>query len=629
MEARIGNQIDNCTRALPDSAACTHLSLTWDVDFEAHVLRGRAEWTVKLASAEVAVVVLDTKSLDISEVTIGGKAASYTLGDEHEAFGKALTVELPDEAKQGAEPLKLVIAYSTTPQSSALQWLAKELTAGQLHPYLFTQCEPIHARALLPCQDTPSAKFSYEAAVTVPGWATALMSAIGKGSKRKAEGGTTFYFEQKVVIPAYLLCLAVGQLQSRVVGPRTSVWSEPSVVDAAAHEFGQTEEFISTAERIMGQPYVWERYDILCLPPSFPFGGMENPCLTFVTPTLLAGDRSLANVVAHEVAHSWTGNLITNHTWEHFWLNEGWTVWLERKIKAAMAGAKTGGPPDMTYYDFDAISGWKHLADDVKLIGETHPFTSLSPPLHDKDPDDAFSSVPYEKGFNLLNYLSGVVGGHVVFEEFARAYCARFMYATLTTADFKAFFCEWCGGRGIDCAAVDWETWLTAAGMPPVTPQFNNVHGERCVRLAEMWLAGGDATEGCDSSDVAGWSSPHFISFLEHLLSKLGEEPALAAKLPLPQLQRMDGLYGFTPTKNSEVRFRWQRLCILLRAEFIVPHVVTFLKEQGRMKFVRPLYRDLFGWEAQRAVATATFIDRESNYHPICAKMLKQDLKLA
>mmetsp|Transcript_50747 Transcript_50747/g.149611 ORF Transcript_50747/g.149611 Transcript_50747/m.149611 type:complete len:282 (+) Transcript_50747:566-1411(+) len=281
----------------------------------------------------------------------------------------------------------------------------------------------------------------------------------------------------------------------------------------------------------------------------------------------------------------------------------------------------------MTYYDFDAISGLKHLADDVALIGADHPFTSLAPPLTDEDPDDAFSSVPYEKGFNLLNYLTTVVGGHDTFELFAKAYTANFKYTTLTTADFKQFFCGWCAGRAIDCSAVDWETWLTKPGMPPVEPQFDNVHGERCVALGDRWLAG--STDACAAADVDGWSSPHFIAFLEHLLSRLGAEPPLASKLPLAALQRMDSLYSFTPTKNAEVRLRWQRLCISLRADFIVPHVVAFLKEQGRMKFVRPLYRDLYGWEAQRTAATSTFLERESNYHPIAAKMIKQDLKLA
>lgn len=245
------------------------------------------------------------------------------------------------------------------------------------------------------------------------------MSAIGTGSKRKgapAAGGaasTSFMFEQTILVPSYLLCLAVGQLEARTVGPRTQVWSEPSMVDAVAHEFAETENFVAAAEEITGHEYVWKRYDILCLPPSFPCicrtartrrhgrssrsgaltvralcsdGGMENPCLTFVTPTLLAGDRSLADVVAHEVSHSWTGNLITNHTWEHFWLNEGWTVWLERKIKARLSG----GP----HYDFSAISGTKHLADDIALFGADNPLTHMVPQLRDVDPDDAFSRVP-------------------------------------------------------------------------------------------------------------------------------------------------------------------------------------------------------------------------------------------
>lgn len=217
MHARISNRLDSCSRAVPQAAGCTHLSLDWQVDFTSRTLVGSAAWTVSLGQGDTSCVVMDTKQLEVSSVTVENEPAHFTLGEEHHAFGQALTIQLNEQARAKTE-IRVVVAYKTSPQSSALQWLTKELTAGQVHPYLFTQCEPIHARALLPCQDTPSAKFSYDAAVTVPGWATALMSAIGKGSKRKSDqddGTRIFYFEQKIVIPAYLLCLAVGHLQSR------------------------------------------------------------------------------------------------------------------------------------------------------------------------------------------------------------------------------------------------------------------------------------------------------------------------------------------------------------------------------------------------------------------------------
>ncbi len=250
-------------------------------------------------------------------------------------FGSALTIVLPADCSAGAY-LTVVVNYQTAPGASALQWLPKEQTADKAHPYMFTQCQAIHARSLLPCQDSPSTKITYEARVVVPAWATALMSAVAvepAAGKDEAGGDGTkvFYYQQSVPIPSYLIALAVGQLESRELGPRCRAWSEPSMVERVAWEFADTERFLSIAEDIL-TPYEWGRYDVLCLPPSFPYGGMENPCLTFVTPTLLAGDRSLADVVAHEISHSWTGNLVTNHTWEHFWLNEGWTMWVQRKI---------------------------------------------------------------------------------------------------------------------------------------------------------------------------------------------------------------------------------------------------------------------------------------------------------
>ena len=616
------NRVDACT--LSDCTP-THLVLDWSCDFSAKSLRGVATWTVTTAGS---TLTLDTKDLTIERVTVGGAPAEFSLLDEVEPFGKPLRVEV---GAAGAH--EVAIHYATSPESSAIQWLEPALTAGKVRPYVFTQCQAIHARALLPCADTPSAKFTYEATVAVPAWATAVMSAVGTGAKvagaKRKEGGAaedtrSFGFEQKCAIPSYLLALAVGELEARSVGPRSQVWSEPSMVAAAEHEFAETEKFIAAAEAITGQPYVWGRYDILCLPPSFPYGGMENPCLTFVTPTLLAGDRSLADVVAHEVSHSWTGNLVTNHTWEHFWLNEGWTVWLERSIKARMTS------PAM--FDFCALSGLQHLHDDLAHFGHDNALTALNPKLEGIDPDDAFSSVPYEKGFNFLVHLSTKVGA-AGWADFVKAYIGRFKFTTLTSADFRSFFDEWSAAHGhADAAAtVDWGAWLSTPGPPPADNSFSNELGARCVALAEKWLAppadgaaADAAPAGCAASDVGGWSSAELQSFLEHLIASVD---ARADALPAARLGALDSLYGLSATRNSEVRFRWQRLCIALRADFIVPDVVAFVTSMGRMKFVRPLYRALAGWPEQKAAAASTFAAHADSYHPIARKMLAQDLK--
>jgi leukotriene-A4 hydrolase len=352
--------------------------------------------TAEVLVADTTHVVLDTKELTITGVHSNGVALEFTQGVANATFGAELSIALPS-ANRGVGALTLIrIDYSTSPSASAIQFLPKEQTAGKEHPYLFTQCQAIHARSFFPCQDTPGTKCPYDARITAPAPLVALMSAIATSSTAAAtDGWTVFSFTQRVPMPAYLVALAVGNLEERSIGPRSSVWSEPQMVDAGAYEFADTEQFILAAESCVG-PYVWERYDVLLLPPSFPYGGMENPCLTFVTPTLLAKDRSLANVVAHEIAHSWMGNLVGCRTWEHFWLNEGFTVFLERRIIQAMATAKVGEKSGRQVAHMHAVIGYEALRRSVDQLGADHDFTKLIPCLDGVDPDDAFSSVPYE-----------------------------------------------------------------------------------------------------------------------------------------------------------------------------------------------------------------------------------------
>lgn len=349
--------VDHSSAANYEEVALEHLSLALEVNFANSSLGGVAKWRVRVvAKGGARAVVLDVKRLEIGGIAIDGEAVEPATVAESDVLGTALSVPIPAAKATHGTTFELAIEYVATSASTAVQWLPPEQTAGKKHPYMFTQCQAIHARALVPCHDSPSAKFTYDAALRVPSWATALMSArrAGDGATKGGEAGLhEFRFEQPVSIPSYLLAIAVGELEGRPIGPRSTAWSEPSMIEAVASEFGQdTEGFLQHAEAISGEPYAWGIYDVLCLPPSFPYGGMENPCLTFCTPTLLAGDRSLVGVIAHEIAHSWTGNLITNKTWEHFWLNEGWTVWLERNILARAAG-------DPKILDLHALSGLK------------------------------------------------------------------------------------------------------------------------------------------------------------------------------------------------------------------------------------------------------------------------------
>ena len=464
-------------------------------------------------------------------------------------------------------------------------------------------------------------KTTYTATITTPNALTAIMSALGNGKPSRpptantefpfdGDDWHTFTFEQPVACASYLIALAVGDLGFQETGPRTGVWAEKGVVERAAYEFDAMEAMVNAGEKVCG-PYEWGRYDVLCMPGSFPYGGMENPCLTFVTPTLLAGDRSLADVVIHEITHSWTGNLVTNSNWKHFWLNEGWTMFVQRKIMELLHGRQVA--------ELDASLRLKSLRSTVERFGVDHNFTRLCPDLEDVDPDDAFSIVPYEKGFHLLRYLETVVGGPEKFAPFILAYVKEFAFKTLDSNDFKFFFNNYFSStEGID--AVDWDAWLRGTGMPPVNNEFDQTLAKAVIELKRRWTE----EEDVSAKDLDGWTAMQTMYFLD-LMQSSDAETCKVSKSG-EKLKQMDSLYHFTGSGNAEIRFRWQMLCIGANMEEIIPHVVKLLTEQGRMKFTRPLYRALFGTTMGKEVALSTFLENRSTYHSICAKMVARDL---
>ncbi|HYA50303.1 MAG TPA: M1 family metallopeptidase, partial [Streptosporangiaceae bacterium] len=467
-------------------------------------------------------------------------------------------------------------------RSTALQWCAPEQTADGTHPFLYSQCQTIHARSMLPIQDTPAVRFSYDATLQVPAGLTALMSASSAGA---GEGG--FRFVQRQAIPAYLLALAAGRLEGRDIGPRSMVWAEPSQLAAAAWEFAGIEQILATAEELLG-PYAWGRADLLVLPPSYPYGGMENPQLIFLTPTLIAGDRSLVTVLAHEIAHAWTGNLVTAASLDHFWVNEGFTVFAEREITARMIGR------DLT--ELQAAVGRADLEADLGYLAGQPGLTRLRLDLRGVDPDVASSYVALEKGYLFLRAIAESAGTGR-FLGFLRDFLSAFRFRSVTGEQVVAFARERLPG------AVDYDEWLRGTGLPADAPAVASP-------LLDAVRAVGQAAPGPDVA--AAWSADEWQVYLA------GLRPPVPAGL----LAELDGRYHLTVSANPEILRLWLTAALRSGYPAAVPAAVDLLGRVGRLKFLKPLYDALASNPDTRGLARECFERNRRRYHPIAVTVV-------
>jgi leukotriene-A4 hydrolase len=585
-----------------------HIRLAWNVDFVNSKIWGTATLSMVRIGKE-KLVKLDCSHLNVKCVTDvkSGQRLQFTVDPQATKFGGLLAVDLMSSEDSAFD---LQIEYETTEKCSALQWLRPEQTVGKVHPYLFSQCQAIHARSMLPCQDTPAIKATYNATVTLSAPLAAVMSANKRRQLSSVDGMHTFDFEQTLPIPSYLIAIGAGAITSKEIGPRSAVWCEKEILEAAAFEFAETESFITTAEQLVGK-YVWERYDILLLPPSFPYGGMENPCLTFLTPSLLCGDRSLVDVVAHEISHSWTGNLVSCMNWEHFWLNEGFTMFLERKILAKLHGEG--------WRQFNSHIGLADLRESVAQFGGDGPETALIPDLSNTDPDDVFSSVPYEKGYTLLYVLEELVGGGTIFEPFFKAHIQHHAGKSITSEEFKTFLFDYFKDDVAitsKLTAFEWSKWLQGRGMPPTIPKYSEEMLTPCRQLAQAWIQTGKS----DAVDFGSFSPAQKTMFLDLLLLK-------ANQLDPVVLETLNNAYHLSESKNVEVLLKWYLICIRNKNEAFFEAAAKFATQHGRMKYCRPILRELYkSGEVGRKIALTTFERNKSFYHPIAAQMIAKDL---
>ncbi|HYG92180.1 MAG TPA: M1 family metallopeptidase [Nocardioides sp.] len=581
----------------PNEVAVRHLTLDLTVDFERRRLSGTATLELDRRDPAATEVVLDTWRLEVSAVTDGnGTYLPYELAEHDPVLGQALTV-------QAGSAERVVVHYATGDDARALQWLEPRQTASG-RSFLFSQNQPILARTWIPCQDSPGVRVTYDATVRVPPDLLALMSAENP-VERTTDGVYRFSMPERV--PSYLIALAVGDLEFRAVGDRSGVYAEPSVVDAAAWELADTERMIEAAERLYG-PYRWGRYDVLVLPPSFPYGGMENPRLTFATPTILAGDRSLMSLIAHELAHSWSGNLVTNATWDDIWLNEGFTVYFETRIDEEVYG--------------DAFTrmimriGRQDLEADLAILEPRD--TALKLDLAGRDPDGPMK-VPYEKGSLLLRLIERAVG-RKRFDAFLRDYFDRFAFGSMDTESFLDHLDrELLGPTGVTAEDLQLDAWIHGPGVPGNAPEFASDAFDLVDAQVAALVAGTPAAE----LEAEGWVSQQWVHFVR----------VLPTDLSYDRYAEADAAFGFSASGNIEISTSWFEHAVLSGYVFETPEVdkalEAFLTRHGRARYVKLVYDKLALSDRGLARAKEIYATARPGYHPVTQGVVDRVLGLA
>ncbi|HEX8185774.1 MAG TPA: M1 family metallopeptidase [Blastocatellia bacterium] len=584
----------------PQQVKVRHVDLDWDVLFDQKMLRGTAVLSLERIGPNKNVpLILDTRKLNITKVEAAANETSYSdtkfkVGKADAILGAPLTIYLPGNAT------RVRITYSTSPDASGLQWLQPSQTADKNHPFMYTQSEAIHARSWIPLQDTPQVRLTYTARVRAPRELVAVMSA--ENDPQTARDGD-YSFKMSEPIPSYLIALAVGDLDFRPLGKRTGVYAERSVVEKAAAEFEDTEKMIEATETLYG-PYRWGRYDLLVLPPSFPIGGMENPRLTFATPTVLAGDKSLVSLVAHELAHSWSGNLVTNATWRDFWLNEGFTVYLERRILEAVYGR----PRE----EMEAVLGRQTLEEEMATLKDRDEILHVN--LRGRDPDDGFTQVPYEKGALFLRHLEETFG-RARFDQFLRSYFDHFAFQSIITADFLAYLKKNLLDNNPELAAkVPIEEWIYKPGIPATAPRPASDAFSLVEKQADRWLKGEIPASGIQS---ASWTTHEWLHFLKYLPAEFSKE----------KMAELDEAFHLTRSGNSEIADQWLLMAIRNRYEAAYARLEEYLTSIGRRKLTKPLYEELVKTPEGKERARAIYQKARPSYHPIAITTIDEIVK--
>lgn len=586
--------IDPHSFAKTNEAVVKHLSWFAKIDFDAKAITAEARWTIENKSG-ADKIILDTRGLNIKGVSVDGEITDkYQLSDTvpgQSFLGNALTIQISKSTKQ------VGILYSTSSDAAALQWLNAEQTRDKKFPFLFTQSQAILCRTWIPCQDGPGVRFTFDAQVEVPKGMIALMSAE---NPQKINEDGIYHFKMEQPIPSYLMSLAVGDLAFKSVGNETGVYAEPSFVEACAWELSDMQNMLESAENLYGK-YQWGRYDVIVLPPSFPFGGMENPRITFATPTIIAGDKSLVALVAHELAHSWSGNLVTNANWNDFWLNEGFTVYFENRIMEAVYGKD--------YADMLQVLEYEGLVETVKDFGATSPDTHLKLKLEGRDPDEGVSDIAYNKGAYFLRLLESKVGREK-WDVFVNGYFTTNAFSVMTTEDFIIYLNKnLIEPNKEKYADVNIDEWIYGPGIPDNCPKVISARFEK----VDIMLQSLSRENFIPVDQVKNWSTHEWLRFIYQLPDDIS----------LEKMAYLDGLFKFTGTGNSEIADAWYELAIKRNYSVAYPAIDTFLCSVGRRKFLTPLYKAMINTD-QKDMAVRIYTKARPGYHYVAQNTMDE-----
>jgi leukotriene-A4 hydrolase len=581
----------------PDKIRVTHIDLDLHARFDQRTLQASATLTLDRQNPHEADLVLDTRDLNIHKVEVGQpnnfRNAPYEIGASDEILGAPLTIKLT----AGASHVR--IAYSTSPDASGLQWLDPIHTANKQAPFLFTQSQEIHARSWIPLQDTPGVRVTYSAPVTTPRGLLAVMSA-GNNANGPRDGSHRFQMDRP--IPPYLIALAIGDLDFAPTGERTGIYAERPLIERATYEFGEAENMLRIAEELFG-PYLWNRFDLLVLPPSFPFGGMENPSVAFVTPTLLAGDRSAVSVIAHELAHAWSGNLVTNATWNDYWLNEGFTTYAEYRILEAIYGERRA--------EMDQVIAQQRLVEEMERLEPRDQVLHID--LAGRDPECGSSLVPYVKGALFLKSVERAFG-RARFDAFLRSYFAHFAFRSITTAEAIDYLVENIFKKYPEVPAPSIREWICEPGLPSSAPTASSESLMRVRQQAQDWATNRVAL---DRQVTSNWRTHEWLYFLGSLPPDLGVE----------RMRQLDEIFDLTKATNTEILFRWLFLAVRNQYKNAYARLEEFLATVGRKIYLKPLYEELVKTTPGREFAEGVYAKLRGSYHPINQTAIDKILK--
>lgn len=577
----------------PEEAVVKHLVWNAKVDFEEKSIHATATYSIE-NNKSVDTIYLDSKDLLIEGIKRDDKdePLSYQSYTTDNYMGTKLAIPISGKTKE------ISIQYQTTKGADALQFLSPQQTASKKHSFLFTQSQAILARTWIPCQDSPGIRFTYEAKVEVPKGMIALMSA--ENPTEINETGV-YHFKMDQAIPSYLMALAVGKLSYQSLGRNSGVYAEPEVIEAAAYEFAEMQDMVDTAEALYG-PYRWGKYDVIVLPPSFPFGGMENPRLTFATPTIIAGDRSLTALIAHELAHSWSGNLVTNASWEDIWLNEGFTVYFENRIMEEIYGKD--------FSNMLAILTHQDLLGEIESLKAEgrNADTRLKVDLEGRNPDDGLTAIPYDKGYYLLRLIEETVGRDN-WDNFLEQYFDKYAFQVMTTDLFmKELNSQLLDQNEEWKKSIRAEEWIFEPGLPDNCPKVSSTKFTRVEEELNKWLEGGSAKE----LSTEKWMTPEWLHFVRLLPNEMSIE----------QMQGLDEQYDFTNIGNSEIQAAWFEKVIPNNYEAAEEATEQFLIEVGRRKFLMPIYTAILNSEKGKERALGIYEIARPNYHAVSSQSL-------